>query len=320
MVDNMEQSVEGVVEKVTSEITENTNPAPQEATGIELENAAVDPAASVQYQPNYKFKVMDQEREFDEFIRGTIKDAETEKKARELYEKAYGLDVIKPKFHETREKYKKLDQEHQGVMSQVAELRDLYSRGDLDGFFQKLNVPKDKILQWVVDQAKYEQLPSDQRQILDARKQAEQKALELERSNQSLEQRYQEQVTEAKRYALEATMKLPDVQSYAESFDARAGKPGAFWEAVTEHGHMAYVVRKVDLTPEQAIREVMTRYGQVAPAASHPQNDQVPSSAAQVSPVKEPPVIPNVSGRSTSPMKPKANSIADLRKIAASFN
>ena len=40
------------------------------------------------YNPNYKFSVMDKEHEIDEWLRPVIKDAEMEKKVKDLYTKA----------------------------------------------------------------------------------------------------------------------------------------------------------------------------------------------------------------------------------------
>ena len=50
------------------------------------------------------------------------KDIETEKKARELYEKAYGLDIVKPRFNEVREKFKALNETHTSIMGSIQDL------------------------------------------------------------------------------------------------------------------------------------------------------------------------------------------------------
>jgi hypothetical protein len=303
---------------------ESSTPAPEsgapsvESTFPAVEGAGMettpDPAALPVYSPNFKFKVMDKEHEFDEFLRPAIKDSETEKKIRELYEKAYGLDVVKPRFNETREKLKSVETTHGQVMSSIAELREHYQRGDFDSFFQALKIPQEKILQWVLDKANYQELPPEQKRIFDDRRSADQRAWEAEKRAQALEQRIQEQTTQAKGYALQVALEKPDVKSFVETFDQRAGRPGAFIEAVVETGDYAWHARNEDLSPEQAIQAVMARYGSFVQAQSQAPQAGNPAQP-QTTPTKAPPVIPNVGGRTASPTsQPQVKSLADLKK------
>lgn len=308
-------------------------PAPNGGTP----NPAATPDAP-KWEPNFKFKVMDKEHEIDEFVRGAIKDADTEKKVRELYEKAYGLDVVKPRFHETREELKSLKETHSNVMQGVQDLRELYSQGDFDGFFERLKIPQEKILQWVIDKAQYSELPPEQRQVLDARRQAEKEASELRKQNQNLGQQYEEALVQARNTALQVELTKPDVSTFAEAFDSKGfknakGEAITFMDAVIETGEYAWYASKgkVDLSPEQAIQEVMARYGAVLQPQTQTQTQQpahppiIPpqgaaaTTAAQVaaSP-KKTSTIPNVAGRQTSSVaKPKPKTLEDLKKLAS---
>jgi hypothetical protein len=277
-----------------------------------LANPAQAPAA---YTPNLKFKVMDKEHSIDEFLKGAIKDAETEKKVKELYEKAYGLDIVKPRFQETRQE---LSQWKKGAQ----ELKTHYERGDFDSFFQTLGVPEEKILQWVYDKLNYNELPPEQRQMIEREKSAQQRAWEAEQRAQEMQQQYEGQVSNAKVYALETALKLPDVTKFAQTFEAAYGE-GTFRDAIIDEADFALMKSngKVDLTPEQAIQRTMQKYRHLggaaspaAPAAQPGQPGVVPAQSAQ------PGVIPNVSGRSASPTKPKARNIEDLKKLAASMS
>ena len=278
------------------------------------------------YNPNYKFKVMDKEHEIAEHFRGIIKDAESEKMVRELHEKAYGLDVVKPRFNDLREKFKGVEQEARTYKEGINELREHYTRGDFDSFFQKLNIPQEKVLQWVLDKAQYNELPPEQRQVLDAKRSAEQRAIQLEKQNHTVQQKYEDALVQAKARDLQVALERDDVRQFSESFDARAGKPGSFLEEVINRGELAWYTSKgkVELSPEQAIQEVLTRYqGLVqhkpAQAPMIPVNGNAPAAnghAPQAPTATKTPTIPNIGGRqSSSVSKAKPRSLDDLKDL-----
>lgn len=263
---------------------------------------------------------MDKEHEIDEFVRGAIKDPDTEKKIKELYEKAYGLDIIKPRMQETRKELQDIKAENGNYRQSVEQLRDCYQRGDFETFFKHLAIPEEKVLQWVLDKVEYQQLPPEQRQVLDARQTAERRAWEAEQRAQQMEQKFESQASQAKGYALQVALERPDIKAFAESYDSLEGKPGAFRDAVCELGEYTWYKTqgKVDLDPGQAAQQMMERLGKfVNGSGAQPQ----PSGASLGTqpPAKEVPVIPNVGGRSTSPTKVKPKSLDDLRKLAQSM-
>lgn len=272
---------------------------------------------------NYKFKVMDKEHEIPEALRSAMKDPETEKLVRELHEKAYGLDIVKPKFIEERRLHQEAKTQNSQLLGGINELRVMYQRNDLDGFFKKLAVPQEKILQWVVDKLNYNDLPQDQKQVLDQRKTAEERAWQAEQQVQTLQEKFQTETLNARELQLQSTLDRAEFKAAAEAFDSRpGGKPGDFREAVCERGETTWIRSqgKVDLSPEQAVQEVIRLYG-IQPAAPAAAMTAAPAAAPAVTatPVAAPktPVIPNVAGGSTSPMKAGPRSISDLKKLAA---
>lgn len=272
------------------------------------------PALPVAYAPNLKFRAVDKDHEMPEFLKGAIKDAETEKQLREVFEKAYGLDAVKPKYVETRQKYEELNKTHQTFVQDVQELREDYSRGDFDTFFKRLNIPEEKVYQWVLDKVQYQQLPADQRQVLDARKQAEHRTWTLEKQNQAMQQEYEQKVAEATQTALMAELERPDIKSISQAYDSRpGGKPGDFFQRVVERGEYAWYSKKVALQPRDAIQEAVDLYAYTF----KPQTGAVPPGVATPGVAaggqKKVPVIPNISGRPNSPMKAPIKSMEDIR-------
>lgn len=270
------------------------------------------------WQPNFKLKVMDKEHEIPEIFRSAITNAESEKAFREVYEKALGLDHVKPKLQEFQKKYAEVNGAHTNVMAGIQDLREAYQRGDFESFFNKMQIPEEKILQWVIKKAQYNQLPPDQRQAMDERRASENRAIQLEKQNRSYQQQIEAQTTQAKSYGLQVTLGRPDVQSFASSFDETAGKPGSFREAVRQHGDYVYRSSngRVDLTPEQAVQQVMERYGKFVQPRSAPQGGQGNPNPIQQAPTKPLPNLGSGRGGSAATGKPKFTSLDQLKAHA----
>ena len=280
---------------------------------IDQANGGGDP----EWQPNFKFKVMDKEHEIPEIFHSAINSPESEKAFREVYEKALGLDHVKPKLQEFQKKYAEINGAHTNVMAGIQDLREAYQRGDFESFFGKMQIPEEKILQWVIKKAQYNQLPPEQRQALDERRAAETRAIQLEKQNRSYQQQIEAQTTQAKSYGLQVTLARPDVQSFASSFDETAGKPGSFREAVRQHGDYVYRSSngRVDLTPEQAVQQVMERYGKfVQPRQASQAGQGNPNP--QPAPTKPLPNLGSGRGGSAATGKPKFTSLDQLKAHA----
>ena len=282
------------------------------------------------YTPNFKFVASDAEHEIPEFVRGVIKDADTEKKIKEIFEKAYGLDTVKARMAEFKTEHSQLKRNFNDLIGGIQELRELYQGGDLDGFFDRLKIPVDRILQYALDKVTYNELPPEQRKVLDERLAAQRQTRELEKQNQAQIQDSFDSITRAKGLLLDASLARPDIQSIARAFESSPGrKPGDFRRAVCEHGEYVWFKSngQMDLTPEEAISQVMSRYGltpAIAQGGTQPlqanANPNVAQSNGTLNSVPKPPnqvpVIPNVAGRTSSPLKEKPKSIDDLKKLA----
>ncbi len=234
-----------------------------------------------------------------------------------MYEKAYGLDIVKPRLHETREAYKNLETEHKGLTEELTQVMSL-RESDPWEFFKVTGFDKQKIFQLVKEELQYEGLPQDQRQALDARKQAEQRAQYAEQKIQSVEQRALDLEVQARTMELDFTLATPEVKSFSERFDSMAGQAGAFEDAVLRYAREVAASTGQDMTARQAVMLTMQHYGRFlgqaqAPAAAQAAAPQAP--AAQAAPIKageRPPVIPTVSGKTTSPTEKEMTRVEDL--------
>lgn len=269
------------------------------------------------YTPNFKFKYADgdakKEGEFDEFLKGVIKDKETEEKVKSLYEKAYGLDFVKSDRDSYKTKYNDLHQEYETQNAGINVLQHFLHKKDYQSFFEKLNIPKQDIMQYALLQLRLQEATPEQKQAYEASRQASLNEYSLYQQNQLLEQRMNAMATSQKSQELDLVMQRPNVSQMAQSFDARAGRVGAFRDEVIKRGQLAAYTMRQDITAEQAVNEVLSLIGQQNQGMTQAPTIQAAGAGTAQSDKK---VIPNIQGRGTSPAKKMITSIADLKKRA----
>lgn len=264
------------------------------------------------YAPNFKFKVLDKELEFDEFIRPAIKDAEVEKKIRDLYERAHGLDSVKSdrqtlrsELTQTKEKMGKTD-------AALETLGGFVQKGDFDSFFESLNIPKQNILQYALSLVQREQWTPEQKAQWDASRQAQQQAAYYQGQNQELEARQQQFVVQQKEFELANVVSRPELQGIIQAYETGMGSPGAFRQYVIRIGQ-ALEAQGQDVSAEQAVMEAVRHLNAVNPQLAVAPGGQVAPGTVQPN---QKPVIPNIQGRGTSPVRTAVRTMEDLKKLA----
>ncbi len=272
------------------------------------------PVVPAPYAANYKFKVMDKEHEIPEFLRSAIKDADTEKQLRELHEKAYGLDVVKPKYQSVKSQYDQVAKEKAAQDRSLATLGKFVENNDFDSFFKALKISEEQVLQYALERLNYRQLTPEQRMQFDAQTNERQRLTHLEMQNQMLQEQFMNESVQTRTIQLENSLAKPEIKGIAEMFDARVGKQGAFRSEVIKRGQYAHYTTGADISVEQAVSEVMQTFSPLLQgAASAP---QVAAQTGAVAPPAAPPVIPNVAGRATSPAKRVVKSLAEMRELS----
>ena len=268
------------------------------------------------YEPNYKYSLKDKELEFDEFLRSAIVDEDTEKKVRDLYQRASGMEYHQGKTKETEQLLHQQTQNYSQVMQKLQEANEAFSRDDLDSVFQVMNIPQEKVLQWLQTKAQYQEMDPDSRRVYDERRNAQIEARTASKQAESMKQQQFQHESASIVREFELVTKIPQYENYAKAFDD-SRKEGAFRSAVADRGELAYM-RGKKISVEDAIKEVMEVYG-AAPAKTLKTSADSKGTAENGSSKEsrtEPPVIPNVSGRSEAAVSqvPKYKSVADLKK------
>jgi hypothetical protein len=272
------------------------------------------------WQPNFKVKVMDKEYEIPEFMRAAVKDAETEKQIRELHEKAYGLDHIKPKFQETRESLKqlqnRLEQEHTPLVSQLQEIGKELQGGNLQSLLKAFNVPKDLLFKFVADELKYQEMSPEERQRIDRERQLAQQAEYGDKRTQALLSTLENQAYELRVMQLDGSLAKQEVGQMTQAVDAVLGQ-GAFRSEVIKQGQLHHAMTGQDLSVEQAVQAVMKKYEKLAAPAA-PENAAQAPTALRV-PEKKP-TLPNIASTGASPAKKVIKSLKDLKSLSKEMN
>ncbi|HZX13692.1 MAG TPA: hypothetical protein VFF49_04755 [Thermodesulfobacteriota bacterium] len=266
---------------------------------------------SAPYTPNFKFKVKDKELEFDEFVKPIIKNKDLEAKFREIYERSHGLDEVKT----SRESFKQQVEEWKGKYGQVEQslqtLGGFVKKNDFKSFFQALNIPKDKIIQYAIEELKYQELPPEQRQAIDMQREKE---LEFEQSslqNQALQNQMAQLVQQQTAFELNQELAKPEIAQTISAYDSRVGNPGAFRAEIIRRGQYYEAVHKISPPASQLIAEVLNLIGGNTVQGVAPQS----GTSGQMAQSQKPTITNFQGGGTKSPARRVPTSIEDLRKM-----
>lgn len=295
--------------------------APATTPGAAVADGSVVPAA---YTPNLKFMVRGKELEIDKLYHGLIKDQETEKKVKELHERAYGLDSVKEDRARTRQELDQVKTNYEAQNNYLNQMGKALRSGNAEVFFDGVGIAgnralEDVVLQWALNVAQRRQNPQAQSEYMRERQQMEQTST-YEQQVESLRVQNEELATRARTFELDQVIARPEISAVARAFDERAGQPGAFRQQVIERGAYHFAINGQDVSAEQAATEVMRLVGwnqsqQNAPVIPQ-QGMQAQSAVPSQSAGGAKPVIPNIQGRGTSPARKIARNLDELRQLA----
>ena len=271
-----------------------------------------------EYQPNYSFKVKDDEHEFDEWVRPSITSKEHEDKLRDLYTKAYGLDSVKSraddferKYSDVNGKYGSLNQQWEQMSNGLHKINDMKEK-DFGTFRKVWQIPDHKILEAASEIMQYMQNPELKAQY-DAN---QERSIQMLQQEQSLSQ-YTQQTQQMQRQMHDMKMMQaysdPEVSRFEKEFDKRMGA-GAFKKEVNDYGSLQFHNGQY-LEPSAVVGSTYQRMKSLLGEVQAQQTEvpQVPQRASAS--------LPNLgSGKTGSAVKKRLQSTDDLRKLAASMN
>jgi len=303
---------------------------PVESSGVVGDAVVEETPAAPEWEPNYGFKTskldpqgnrVETEMDIPEKFRSLITDKESEHEIKTLFSKAEGIE-----FSQKRQEQFKAEKEQAAnyiaqVHQRLSGVQAQIESGDLDSAFQTMAIPQEKILQWVLDKVNYQQLPVDQRQLIDGQREAQKRAQSLEEQNKALSQAHMNAMVQHKSMALDATLNRPDLKAVINAYDSRQGKQPQdppFRDLVIRYGDYSWKSSggKVDLSPSDCVEAVLREYGiaqgYAQAQSQNPAQVQSNAPAQQAQPTRQTPSLPNVAGRAASPTAPRITTKAQL--------
>lgn len=304
-----------------------STPTPPAAQAAALGAPVIDPATGQPvppaFSPDWKFKVKDKEFEIDEFARSGIKDEETYKKLKRIYERSHGLDEVVQSRDQLKAQYEAQQptvKEYNQVVKSLNEISHHYNSGDLDSFFNKLQIPFDVLFNYVRSKHQQSQLPPEVQKELESARQARAEAYNYKQSLQELQESASQTESRNKMQYLDNVIssKAGDV---AQRFnEANGGNPGAFRDFVIFKGQQLSRELGYTATIEDVVDRCREDIARLSGNPSAPQGNQVMAPTPNQPGVQpKPPVIPNVKAGAQSPVRTPPKSTDDLRKLAASM-
>lgn len=283
------------------------------AVETQVQTTNVDPGAVAveTYTPTYKYKVRDKEFEFDDEIKPLIKSKDSESKWKRFFEKANGLDYVVQDKDQLSKQYQEYRKSNDPIVQQHILAKNHYDRGDYEMAFQALGIPEKVLMQHVLKKLQMQDMPAEQREAYNKATQAERENFTLKSQYEQKSQAMQDMLVQARVQQLDYALSQPEVSQIAQSFDQSQG-PGAFKDAVIFAAQKHLASTGQDLSAQDAVEKVAKMFGHLK-AQQQAQATQSNGAPAVV------PVIPVAKGGSTSTVKKKMNSIADIEKEYASL-
>lgn len=316
----------GVVEATTTEsssapVTTSSSQSSSSSSAPVITEASAAPV----YTPNYKFKVMDKEMEIPEKFRAIIKDADTEKEAREIFEKAYGLDKVKESRDGIRGEYTKYKEQTEPTVRAIGQASQLYqqSQAALESgntraavfkgleAFKTLGVSKTYLQKLVFEDLKLEELPPEQKASYNREHELEKQTQMLAQEREQMQSEFQNYRVQQRTSELQQVISRPDIASLVQAFDSRNGQ-GSFYNEVVLRGQWYAQTYQKDMAPDQVVSEIIQKYGLQAQASPTPQA-VAPTQA--IAPKQDVPVIPAIKGGTQSPAGRAIRSVDDIKKV-----
>lgn len=309
-MDNMEVSTQEVVETTS---TEQLNQPEVVETTTEATPPPVETAPT--YTPDFKVISYDKEFEIPEDFRSFIKDAESEKKAKEIFGKYYSFDTLKERNAKLRESFTETDTKFKSIVDEVKDLYNFIDKQDFDNVLSKLKIDEKSLMEWMYKKLSLNDLPKDQQELYNKNREYQQQLYQLEKEKLAREQQLQEFQTMEQQQkinqvhqTLDNLISAQNVADIAKNFDLRVGQPGAFKQEVIYRADMHEKMTGESWSPEEAVQQTLK---------IHAFNAQPKAETKQFNKgaVEQKPTLPNIAGPATSPASQKIKTLDDLKNL-----
>lgn len=326
----VESADEEVVEETESETETSDEGTEEEATDENDGDESGETEDDGTFKPNVKFKVGEKEMEIPQEFHGLMTDEASERKIRDLFERAEGIDLVKGRLNEMKEERNSYRDENRQLHASIGKARSAYQKAAttgnwhrLDEFFSVLKIPQEHIMNYAVAKAQLNEMPPEQRAAYERELHALRENDRISERETYLSQEVQERTVENKRLQLDAALASNVVAGMAKELEAKFGREGIFRDEVIAAGEQAYFSEGRDISVTEAVQRVITKYGLKGNAQANPnpaptvKTGSAPNGGKKVV-QRTTQTIPNVHGSTgVSPVKKfdAPRSIEDIKKL-----
>jgi hypothetical protein len=273
---------------VTGEVVESTQGSEEEGGS----KAASESTGEEAYTPTLTYKVLDEERKFDDRLASVVKDKESEEYFRNLYTKADGLDAYK-------QKYSELEGQSKQLVAGYQQLKQLRDQGNVSDLMKAIGLKDEAIFDYVQARLKEEQLPEEDRKIVERERRLQKENEVYKQKLSDYEQRVVETNVESDIRELEMLAATPTVSPVAAAMEKNGLN---FADEVIKDGHFEYLRTGKEPPIKSVVERIAKRYSYLA--------------TNKAAPTKQP-TLPTVKGGNASAIDKPITSLDELRKFAA---
>ena len=308
-----EQGADATAEETTAGAeaveTEKVETEAAEAEGGESE------ATEPQYEPNWSYKVYDEEKEFPDWAKEVVKSKEHEEALRTYLSKADAFDPLKEKYEDRGGKLTESTTKYDNMINKLTEYDHYIKKGALAPVFKDWQISDQQVIDYVANLLKAQDDPGQK-----AAWEAQQTNVVNDWQNNQYQSQLLQQNQELARQNHEANyarvLGQPAVAEFATKLESVLGQ-GQMRSLADQYGQAYYQQNGRDTTPEDAVRHVMETYKGILNNAP---GNELASAQAELEQGKPEGTIPRVgkAGGATSPVKKRVKSLDDLRKLVES--
>lgn len=290
----------------------------------DVEVEAVDNAeapAESKYEPNYTYRVKDDEFEMPDRIKQFIKSPEDEEYFRELLTAADGVHGLVQDRQVLRDDNTRLMQTEATRQQAVQQLQSFVQQGDLKPFMDTWGISDEQLARYMQKRINLMELKQNdpaQYAEYERNEQARLQSMTLQNQNMTLQQQNEALQVQQLEWQLDQTLNSQEFGQHAQQYDSWKGE-GAFKEEVRALGDYYYRLGRGIVPPDQLAREVVGKwYGSQMPNQAPQQPTNAPRQGGRSRGVVQrnrKPTMANPRGSGGSPVKSTPKTFADLHRI-----
>ncbi len=245
-----------------------------------------------EYNPNLKYKVYSEEREFDDLLKPLVKDKETEEHFRTMLSKSGSFDVLKGKYEDQKGRYDGVQKKVKEYEDTFGLLDDIAKDGDIESLLDTFKIPKEKAFEYVQSSLKLQDMDDSERDQYTRSNEAIRENRQLRREMEQHRSTQQQLELQRTQQEISDVINNPEVKDIVGSVDKRYGD-GHFMKLLRAEGYDEYKRTGRDPHPLNVARKLAKTYA--VDFADQQKSKPRPKS------------LPNVSGSAAQPMKKPMN-------------